>query len=94
MGWKVRHVVKLIAVIAALASAAPVQAFSFCFSFGSNNNHRYSPYNRYPPPYPPAYGAYYPADPYPLQLPGTVYAPVTPLPPLQTYGGPIPAPSE
>lgn len=85
MGWKVRRVVLLSVVLAALACSSPLQAFSFCFSFG-NNNHRYSPYNRYVPPYPPEPGAYYPADPNQLPLPGTGYAPEYPLPPLQPYG--------
>ena len=84
MGWNVRRIVLLLAVLAALVSTAPVQAFSFCFSFGSND-HRYSHYDRYPPPFPPTPSVYYPADPNQVQLPGTAYAPAYPLLPSQPY---------
>ena len=90
MGWKVRRVVLLTVVLAALACSSPLQAFSFCFSFG-NNNHRYSPYNRYAPPYPPAPAVYYPADPNQMQLPGSAYTPGYPLQPVQPYEEWVPA---
>jgi hypothetical protein len=90
MNRKAGRVVLLSVVLAALACSAPLQAFSFCFSFG-NNNHRSSPYNRYVPPYPPLPGAYYPADPGQMLPPATAYTPAYPLPPLQPYEELVPA---
>lgn len=92
MNGRARRIVLLLAMLAAFACSAPLQAFSFCFSFG-NNNHRFSPHDRYMQPYPPAPGAYYPADPNQMQLPGTAYPPAYPLPPLQPYGTLLPAQS-
>jgi hypothetical protein len=89
MDGKPGQTVLWLVAVAALACSLQVQAFSFCFSFGSNH-HRYSPYNRYVPPYPPAQGVYYPENPDQLQLPGIVYPPEYPLPPLQPYGVLIP----
>lgn len=94
MRWNAKCIVKLVVLLAALACTAPAQAFSFCFSFGGNNNHRYNSNTRYPPPYPPAFGAYYPPAPYPMQLPSGVYAPAYPAPSLQSVEGSIPASSE
>jgi hypothetical protein len=76
--------VLLLPVFAVLVFSTPVQAFSFCFSFGSNNN-KYSPYNRYPPPYPPPPAAFYPMDPYQQFMPGPVYSPVYPPLTQQPY---------
>jgi len=84
MNGKAGRVVLLLTVLAVLACSAPVQAFSFCFSFG-NNNHRSSPYNRYVPPYPPP-AAFYPVDPNQLLMPGAAYSPVYPPPPPGPYG--------
>jgi hypothetical protein len=75
----------LLPVIAVLVFSAPAQAFSFCFSFGGNNN-KYSPYNRYPPPYPPPPAAFYPMAPYQQFMPGPAYSPVYPPLTQQPYG--------
>ena len=94
MDGKPGQLVLWVVAVAALACSLQVQAFSFCFSFGSNH-HRHSPYNGYLPPYPPVPGVYYPPDPSQQQLPGTVYPPEYPLPPLQPYGVLLPVqPSE
>ena len=93
MNGKAGRVVLLSVVLAVLAGSAPLQAFSFCFSFG-NNNHRSSPYNRYVPPYPLLPGAYYPADPGQMLPPATAYTPAYPLPPLQPYEELVPAPPD
>ena len=90
MNGRAGRVILLLAMLVALVCSAQVQAFSFCFSFG-NNNHKFSPYNRYPPPFPPAPGAYYPADPNQMPLQGTAYPPAYPLPPLQPYESLMPA---
>ena len=93
MRGRARCVVLLFAVLTALVCTAPVQAFSFCFSFG-NNKHRYPSYNRYVPPYPPAPGMYYPADPSRFPFPGTANPYAYSLPPLQPYDALIPAPTD
>jgi hypothetical protein len=76
MRRKTRCAVLLVPVIAVLVFSTPAQAFSFCFSFGNNNN-KYSPYNRYPPPYPPP-PAFYSMDPYRQFMPGPAYSPMYP----------------
>jgi len=93
MNGKAGRFVLLPVVLAALAFSAPLQAFSFCFSFG-NNNHRSSSYNRYMSPYPPLPGGYYPAAPNRMLPPATAYTPAYPLPPLQPYGTFLPAQSD
>jgi hypothetical protein len=85
MKRKTRCAVLLLPVFAVLVFATPVQAFSFCFSFGNNSN-KYSPYNRYPPPYPPPPAAFYPHHPYQLLMPGPAYSPVYPPLTQQPYG--------
>jgi hypothetical protein len=90
MNGKIRRLVLLSVALTALACSAPLQAFSFCFSF-SNDSHRSSPYSRYVPPYPLLPGAYYPAGPGQLLPPASAYTPVYPLPPLQPYEELMPA---
>ena len=75
----------LLLALAAMVCSSPLQAFSFCFSFGSSNNN-YSQYRRYPPPFPPPSAAYYPALQHPQWVPNAVYSPVYPSPELQPYG--------
>ena len=77
MKKKTRCAVFLLPVIAVLVFSTPVQAFSFCFSFGNNSN-KYPPYNRYPPPYPPPPAAFYPMGPYQQFMPGPAYSPAYP----------------
>ena len=91
MRGKTRRTLLLLSVLAMLAFTASVQAFSFCFSFGSNNN-RYSSYNRYPPPFPPAPAAFYPMDPYQQFMPGAACSPV--YPPLTQQPNGVLAPAE
>jgi len=90
MRSKTRRAMLLLPVLAVLVFTTPVQAFSFCFSFGNNNN-KFSPYSRYPPPYPPPTTAFYPADPDQLLMPGAGYSPAYPPPPSQPYGILVPA---
>jgi len=68
-------------VLAALvlqATAAPVMAFGFCFSFGSKTHDR-PRYSGYPPPYPGIAAPLYPAYGYSPVLPaydhGNIYYP-------------------
>ena len=89
MRRKNRCAVLLLPVFVALVFSPPVQAFSFCFSFGNNNN-KFSPYNRYPPPYPPPPNAFYPQNPYQPLMPGPAYYPV--YPPLTHQPYDVPAP--
>ena len=89
MRRKTRCAVLLLPVIMVLVFATPVQAFSFCFSFGNNNN-KYSPYNRYPPPYPPPPAVFYPRYPYQPLMPGPGYSPVYPPLLQQPHGVLVP----
>ena len=90
MNGKTGRVVLLSVALTALACSAPLQAFSFCFSFG-NDNHRSSPYSRYVPRYPLLPGASYPPARGQLLPAATAYTPVYPLPPLQPYEELMPA---
>ena len=94
MQRNIRRAMLLWPVIAVLVISAPVQAFSFCFSFGGNNN-KHSPYNRFPPLYPPPPAAFYPMAPYQQFMPGPAYSPAYPpvFPPLtqQPHGVLAPA---
>jgi len=69
----------VLASLVLLATAAPVMAFGFCFSFGSKSYDR-SRYNDYLPPYPGVATPLYPAYGYSPVLPAydydTIYYPL------------------
>ena len=62
----------VLAGLVLLATATPVMAFDFCFSFGSKTHNR-AQYSPYPPPYPGVATPVYPGYDYNPRVPGYDY---------------------
>jgi hypothetical protein len=90
MRWRF-SLTRLLATLLLLATAAPVMAFGFCFSFGGKSYDR-PRYGGYQPPYPDIAAPLYPAYGYSPELPVSDYgysyyppmSPYMPMPPVKT----------